>query len=295
MFLISGTYQGNFLRSNNGRLKPPPDLSYFDFRNYKGAIPRAGEINLIVQKVVFEVGAVTSSHLMISLCILARDGAGRDGFFSGRFISPEVGNFSPEEWFIENIAKLYRYISNDAPLKNGAITHIPESSSSKLIDFSGLVSAVDSKRMGYFNVNWLSEGGINFILNFLNERLLNLPSFTLVFGNEVGFEDDLDKKICDWYEEYNFQLISMEEKKRQIMWRRRLAIQKQAEEEEFWNFIYHLADFSCLILMILLALYYLLFSLSSFAGFDLLTLLSFMALFIASARLCFKILAYTMD
>lgn len=295
MFLISGTYQGNFLRSNNGRIKPPPDLSYFDFRNYKGAIPRAGEINLIVQKAVFEVGAVTSSHLMISLCILARDGAGRDGFFSARFISPEVGNFAPEEWFIENIAKLYRYMRNDAPLKNGAITHIPESSSSKLIDFSGLVSAVDAKRMGTFNVNWLSEGGINFILNFLNERLLNLPSFTLVFGKDEVFEDDLDKKICDWYEEYNFQIIAMAEKKQQIILRRRIAMQKQAEEEEFWDFIYHFADLSCIFLMLLLALYYLVFSVSSFAGFDFLTLFSFAAIFIASGRLFLKILAYTTD
>lgn len=295
MFLISGTYQGNFLRSNNGRIKPPPDLSYFDFRNYKGAIPRAGEINLIVQKAVFEVGAVTSSHLMISLCILARDGAGRDGFFSARFISPEVGNFAPEEWFIENIAKLYRYMRNDAPLKNGAITHIPESSSSKLIDFSGLVSAVDAKRIGTFNVNWLSEGGINFILNFLNERLLNLPSFTLVFGKDEVFEDDLDKKICDWYEEYNFQIIAMAEKKQQIILRRRIAMQKQAEEEEFWDFIYHFADLSCIFLMLLLALYYLVFSVSSFAGFDFLTLFSFAAIFIASGRLFLKILAYTTD
>jgi hypothetical protein len=295
MFVISGTYHGNFLRSHNGRIKPPPDLSYFDFRNYKGAIPRAGEINLIVQKVVFEVGSVSSSHLMISLCILARDGVGRDGFFSGRFISPEVGNFSPNEWFIENIAKLYRYMRNDAPLRNGAITHIPESSSSKLIDFSGLVSAVDSKRIGYFNVNWLSEDGINFILHFLNERLLNLPSFTLVFGNDAKFEDDLDKKICDWYEEYNFQIISMEEKRKQVILRRRLTIQKQAEEEEFWDFLYHFADFSCLILMILLALYYLLFSLSAFAGFDLLTMISFVAFLIAAGRLFFKILAHMTD
>lgn len=294
MFLISGTYEGNFLRCD-GRLKLPPDLSFFDFRNYSGAIPKSKEINLIIQKVEFGTAVSFTSHLMVSLCVHARDKMGRNGFFACRIVSPEVSEISPVDWFVNNVPDLYRYLHNDAPLAGGAITHLPVARSSEVIDFSFLRSRVNPKKIARVDVNWLSEHGFNVVRQLIDERLLGLDSFTLICGNDPSFNDDVVDKIYDWYEEA--KLYEVERKRRsEDLKRRRLALKyKHAEEDRFWELLYQVADASCIILMSLLALIYFAFSLFSVAhqldGSDPLHYFSGLALLIVIARLVFKLIA----
>ena len=141
MFFISGTYEGNFIRSDY-RIKRPKDLSFFDLQNYPGALPvKKSSPNLIIQKAEFSKDGASSSHLMVTICVNALDKFGRKGFFSCRVISDEdISSIDTAIWFEENIGELYRKF-RDAPIdENGAITHLPDAISSRSWDLSGLIS-----------------------------------------------------------------------------------------------------------------------------------------------------------
>ena len=294
MFLISGTYEGNFLRCN-GRIKLPADLSFFDLRNYQGAIPRNGDINLIIQKIEFGTSASSTSHLLVSLCVHARDKVGRNGFFACRSVSPQISHINPINWFVENISELYHYLQNDAPLENGAITHVPDARSSEVIDFSHLKSKVDHKRIARFNVNWLSEQGLRATCNLIDERLSGLDSFTLICGNDSSFNDDIVDKIYDWYEENKLRELEFKRNLEYRKLRKLELIYKKAEEDRFWDFLYQIAEVTCILLMALLALIYLIFSLSSNSyqldGSDPVHYFSGIAAFVALGRSFFKIMS----
>ena len=262
MFLISGTYEGNFLRCN-GRIKLPSDLSFFDLRNYQGAIPQSQDINLIIQKIEFGTSTSTTSHLLVSLCVYAKDKVGRNGFFACRAVSPNISQITAVDWFVQNVSELYHYLHNDAPLEDGAITHVPDARSSEVIDFSHLKSKVDPKKIARVNVNWLSEQGFHVVRDLIDERLIGLDSFTLICGNNPSFNDDIVNKIYDWYEERMLHELEAKRKLEELK-RRKLALQyKRAEEDRFWEFLYQVAEVACIVLMTLLALIYFIFSIIS--------------------------------
>jgi hypothetical protein len=290
MFLISGTYEGNFLRCN-GRLKLPSDLSFFDLRNYQGAIPQGREINLIIQKIEFGTTASSTSHLLVSLCVRARDKVGRNGFFACRSLSPPISQILNGHWFSENVSQLYHYLRNDAPLADGAITHVPDARSSEIIDFSNLQSKVNSKRIARVNVNWLTEQGFYQIRELINERLIALDSFTLICGNDISFNDDIVDKIYDWHEESRLEALENRRKLIDVK-RRQLALKnKQIEEERYWQFLYQLAEVGCIAAMALLGFIYFVFTMLSDShqldGTDPVHYFSAIAIVVAFGRLFF--------
>lgn len=293
MFLISGTYEGNFLRCN-GRIKLPSDLSFFDLRNYQGAIPKSKEINLIIQKIDFGTAASSTSHLLVSLCVFAKDRVGRNGFFACRSVSPQLSQISAADWFVESVSGLYHYLHNDAPLHDGAITHVPEARTSEVIDFSHLKSKVNPKKIARVNVNWLSEEGFNSIRGLIDERLIGLDSFTIIFGNNSSFNDDIVSKIYDWYEERMLHELEARRKLEDLKRRKRALQLKQAEEDKIWEFLYQTAEVACIVFMSLLALIYVIFLILSdvhdLDGSDPIVYFCGVAAIIAFLRFFFKVM-----
>ena len=263
MFLLSGTYEGNFLRGG-GHIKLPPDLSFFDLRNYPGSIPQNKKINLMIQRVRFGTSVPSGTHLMVSLCVSAKDKLGRDGFFACRYLSPELSQIQPGVWFVESVAELYRYLTNEAPLENGGITHVPDPTSPKVVDFSHLQSKVELKKIAYIDIDWLSERGLTAVRDLmLDEKLNKLESFTLIFGDNVEFKHSLTGWIDDWLmEEERDQL----DRKRKLEenYKRRVALHyKQAEQAKLWEELYDIAEKSCLSLMTILVLAYIIIAKTS--------------------------------
>ena len=259
MFLVSGTFNGNFLECE-GKLKLPPDLSFFDLRNYHGAIPAPQKQNIILQKLRFGAGSSATSHLMVSLCVYAKDNVGRDGFFACREISQNIRNIEPNKWFVGAVRNLVKYLHNEAPLENGSITHIPVYNSDNLYDFSNLQSRVENKRLARVHVEWPSSEAFQKIFHLIDNKLLSLESFALIFGADPTFDDVLEKKLHDWHEEVRLQELiksqnEAERRRKLYVWRL-----KKAEENRVWDQYYKTAEMVCVIDMIVLALCYFLFS-----------------------------------
>ena len=254
MFLISGTYNGNFLWCKD-RLVYPSDLSFFDFRNYRGAIPSKDEVNLIIQKLEFSTRAGVSSHLMVSLCVGARDIVGRPGFLACRRISNSIPDVLVSDWLVESVRQLGQYLKHRAPLVDGAVVGVPVLESNKTIDISHLKSKLDHKRIAHVNVNWQSESGLRQVLGLISDDLLSLESFTLVFGSEGGGSDYTKEKIETWIQD-----VRSDERKRtrelEHLRRKRLAKQlKSAEDDRYWEFLYLFAKRACVVLLVPLGVF----------------------------------------
>ena len=300
MFFISGTYEGNFIRSDC-RIKRPTDLSFFDFQNYPDALPlNNNNPNLIIQKVSISNECVTSSHLMIAICVNALDKFGRKGFFSCRELSDEdISSIDTTTWFNNNIRKLYHYLIDSAPIENDAITHLPDITSSETMDLSGLINKFNPSTIIKWNLNWLTKGGIKSLHQVLNDRLFSINDFTLICGLNDNFPDEIHEEISDMLEEQKIKKhqadILRENKKKAL----RQANFEYERWKRRWDEIAQLAEGIALICMIMLPVIYFLVNLFSSnessgpesSSFDPIVYLCWISIIFASSLTLYKIIA----